>query len=163
MSTLRSRTKSALITAVFFALLIVTSGLWIYAVGAIFGAEQIDELAIAHSPNGAPTLFVSEHVSHLSYVPELDTKYTTRLAVYDLETGTRISRRVIAWMKPNPLSPRPLGPAPDGLWFFDSAHGVQLLSKDGSVLRTQAQLLSPDQESRRLRSGDLGDRLTYLA
>ncbi len=145
------------------AFVLVTTGLWIYAVGALFGAEEIDELAIVHRTNGAPTLFVSERVSHLSYAPEIDTVYTTRLAVYDLETGARISRRVIGWMKPDPLTLRPLGPAPGGFWFFDPVGGVQLISaKDGSVMRTQAQLLSADQESRRLRSGDIEDRVAYL-
>ncbi len=144
------------------AVVFVTTGLWIYAVGALFGAEEIDELAIVHKTNGAPTLFVSERVSHLSDIPELDTMYTTRLAVYDLETGARISRRVIGWMKPDTLSLRPLGPAPGGLWFFDPVGGVQLISEDGSLMRTQAQLLSADQESRRLRSGDIEDRVAYL-
>ena len=83
----------ALLTAIALA-----AGLWLFAVGRMFPAEHIGGMQVVETSAG-PRLFVNEAVSHLSTDATVDTSYTSRLAVYDVETGARVGRHIVAWMR----------------------------------------------------------------
>lgn len=134
---------------------------WGGMIGAFFPADDVDRLAIVTS-DGHVALFVSESVSHYMG-DDSDDYWTTRLAVYDLATGQRTSRRVVQWPRPSPAGLTALGPAPGGHWFYDTSEGITVLdAQDGSVVRSTADLLSADQREHLLRSGPLEERLGHL-
>lgn len=140
---------------------LVLVGGWAGLVGAFFPAEDIDGLALVTS-DGHASLFVTESVSH--YVgDDSDDLWTTRLAVYDLATGARVSRRVIQWGRSWAAQLTPLGPAPGGHWFYDTSVGLNVLDpRDGAVVRGAADLLSAEQRAHLLRTGSLQRRLAYF-
>lgn len=136
---------------------------WTYLLGAHFDAEAVGIMMVVDVPGERPSLFVSDRVSHLNYDAEVETKYTSRLTVYDLDTGAKTSRRVVGWMREGPRNVWPLGPAQTGVWAYDPVDGVQILNpRDGAVVYSEQQLLSESQVARRYTSGELDERFSYL-
>ena len=131
---------------------------WFVLVSVAFPSSAIRDLRVVTSDDGESALFVSEVVRHMG---EDDDYYTSRLAVYDLATGERRSRRVVQWTREDGLTV--LGPGPQGVWAYEYGEGVVLLDRsDGSVLRTPEDLLG-DAHRRLLWSGELDRRVGYLA
>lgn len=131
---------------------------WFLLVSVAFPSERIVDLRIVSGSEGEAALFVSETVSHATEDDSID---TSRLAVYDLATGERRSRRVVQWTRGGGVVV--LGPAPDGVWAYEYGTGLVLLdAHDGSILRTPEALLSDARREALLRSGDLDHQLGYL-
>jgi len=138
---------------------------WEWTVASLFPAEEVTGVAVVGGENGKPGyLFVTESVAHDHWLdPQIESSYTTRVAVYDLATGVRTSRRVISRTVPKYHSLSPLGPGPGGFWFFNSATGIELLSPDdGTVIRSATELLSPAQLGKLPKSGAIETRVAYL-
>ncbi len=145
----------------FLAAVLAAGGAWICAIGHWWPAESVEGLVRISGPAG-DRIFVTESVSHDMGDSSFD-RYTTRLAVYDLASGERVSRRVLAWLREGSPSLTWLGPGPAGAFFHDSSDGVQLLDRsDGSVLRGPSDLLPGGLRERVLRSGPLEKRLGAL-
>ena len=76
-------------------------------VPVVFPPERITDLRVVRAADGSERLFVSEVVSHTTDDDDID---TSRLAVVDLATGERRSRRVVQWTRGAGVVV--LGPAP---------------------------------------------------
>jgi len=132
---------------------------WFVLVSLAFPSERIAGLRAVRGADGTHSLFVSEVVSHATEDSSID---TSRLAVYDLATGERRSRRVLQWTRGGGVTV--LGPTPEGVWAHEHGGGVVVLdARDGSVLRPTEELLGPREREALLRSGELDERIGYLA
>lgn len=133
---------------------------WHAFVTVAWPAEGVTQAAVVTSADGEQALFVSEYVTHLA--GDEGRSYSSRLAVYDLATGERRSRRVVQWTGRAGVTV--LGPGPGGVWAYEAGTGSVLLdARDGSVLRGPEDLLSEAQRERLLRGdGELEDELGYL-
>jgi hypothetical protein len=131
---------------------------WFLLVSLAFPSARITDLRVV-TRDGRDALFVSEVVSHVTDDDDIE---TSRLAVYDLATGERRSRRVVQWMRGGGVVV--LGPASDGVWAYQYGSGVVLLDPDdGRVLRRTEDLLTEAQREQLLLSVELDQRLGYLA
>ena len=146
-------------------LLLVAMGAWLEGVARFFPSEGVDLPIVVVADSGQAALFVRETVSHRDLGSgDSFNRVTTRLAVYDLQTGERTSRRVLSRFARKRASFSLPGRAPGGVWFvMGTRAGVQLLDAgDGRVARKQDQLMSEDIVARLLRSGPLEDRVVWM-
>ena len=157
--TTASRRRSFGVWALFIGAVVAFSGAWFALVSIVFPSEGVLDVRVVTGADGDSALFVSEYVTHSG---EDDPTYTTRLAVYDLATGERRSRRVVRWTRRGGLTV--LGPGPGGVWAYEVGEGVVLLDPyDGHALREADELMSDALREELLRSGDLDSRVGYLA